>query len=219
MANLRPLVRYGKLGLLGCFSTDNPRCRGESVLLRTDRGLELGEVLLPDLPAELAPHSLSERPTSGELLRIACDSDFAAARAAEETAHRLLRQLDADSPPWLILDVEATLDRCCILHALPPDDANVPDPTPWLQQWESRSGFRLRLLDLSRLPAPTPAPMTSPCSRCNSPRLGADDGCSSCGSGCSSGSCGRRDIDPAELTAYFAQLRQRFEAYSRHPLL
>lgn len=56
--------------------------RGDTVALRTDRGLEVGEVLCPSTPKVLA--TIPE-PSRGELLRTVTDADRAALRQIRDT--------------------------------------------------------------------------------------------------------------------------------------
>jgi uncharacterized membrane protein YgcG len=240
-------VRYGKLGWLGSFSAEEEYHRGEAVVLQTSRGWELGEVLLPALTNSATVSGARFPPgVGGSILRRATREDQQAAQEAQEAVHRLLPLLDTDAPPWLILDAEATLDRCCILHVLPASSGTDPDPATWLATWQARSGYRLEILDLSQLAPPIAAPRaigqrgtaasastSTGCSSCRrSAENGSSSGCSStsggCSSsggcstsgGCSSGSCGRGSIRPEELYAYFALLREHFqESLTRYPLL
>ncbi len=69
------IVRYGQMRLLGEFEglagQDHPR--GQRVILRTDRGTELGEVLCPS--SDRTAHFL-ENPSRGEILRLASPTDL-----------------------------------------------------------------------------------------------------------------------------------------------
>ena len=205
------LVRYGKLGWLGSFSAEEAYHRGEAVVLHTSRGRELGEVLLPALTVSATVSAARFPPGAGggSILRRATGEDRQAAQEAQEEVHRLLPLLETDAPPWLILDAEATLDRCCILHVLPASSGT--DPAAWIATWQARSGYRLEILDLSQLAPPIASPRaggqrspaaasTSPgCSSWRRPAENASPsgcssgscGCSSTSGGCSSGSCGR----------------------------
>src|SRR5437773_11999900 len=75
------LVYHGCAGHLGRFrSTDGALARGTAVVVRSRRGLELGEVLCPADPDRAALPD----PFVGELLRPAtADDEIAAARGAE----------------------------------------------------------------------------------------------------------------------------------------
>lgn len=79
---LQQIVRHGRMRFLGLFDVlDNqPHPRGQSVVVRSDRGLELGEVLCP--ATDRAAHFL-DNPTRGEILRTATEEDHAAHRQLE----------------------------------------------------------------------------------------------------------------------------------------
>jgi cell fate regulator YaaT (PSP1 superfamily) len=68
------LVRHGSMRFLGEF-TQPPGAtirRGDVVILRTERGQEVGEVLCPATPQAM---SAIPEPTRGEILRVATDED------------------------------------------------------------------------------------------------------------------------------------------------
>jgi cell fate regulator YaaT (PSP1 superfamily) len=68
------LVRHGLMRFLGEF-TPGPNVsagRGDTVILRTERGTEVGEVLCPSTPRAFAT---IQDPTRGELLRVASVAD------------------------------------------------------------------------------------------------------------------------------------------------
>ena len=62
------LVRYGRLGWVGLFSaTDELEAEhGDSVVIQTDRGQELGELL-----SSVAEHHVGDVSPSGDVLRLA----------------------------------------------------------------------------------------------------------------------------------------------------
>ncbi len=69
------IVRHGAMRILGEFVADAgfpPLTRQEAVVIRTDRGLEMGEVLCPSTPQAVA--SLPE-PTHGTIIRLLTDDD------------------------------------------------------------------------------------------------------------------------------------------------
>ena len=115
------------------------------------------------------------------------------------------------------MDVEITLDGGAILHALAWDAC---DATALLDGLAARFGLAVRLFDLSRAPAAADHSHAG----CGKPGCGTESGgCSSCGTGggCSSGSCSRGSVKSAdELTAHFAELRNRMEVagLARTPL-
>jgi hypothetical protein len=241
------LVQYGRAGFLGCFAlprvsdtasdadgspatdpvrttdthsardTDGSRppdlARGLRVVLRTVRGLEIGEVLA----------RVDRPPVDGEIVRLAGTDDEAASARLDLGGQQLLatacEAAAAAGLPLAFVDVETTLDGHAFLHALPWDACDL---TPLLNDLTSRSGFTVRLLDLSRLSTPTRRPDAPPpqgCGRTGSCSRGCSSGpCStrSCSSGpcsthgCSSGPCSRGSVASAdELTAHFLALRQR----------
>src|SRR5438067_2415820 len=69
------IVRHGAMRFLGEFDTEGRAyARGQEVVLRTERGLELGQVLCEASPQ--AVQTLSE-PTRGRLVRVLTDEDRA----------------------------------------------------------------------------------------------------------------------------------------------
>jgi hypothetical protein len=212
------LVQYGRSAFVGRFAaTAGLRVsRGDRVVVRTPRGVELGEVLCG---ADDRFASRLDPAAGGDLLRPAGPDDAAAAAHLEETAHSLLASAEAAGLPVAFLDVEVMLDgSVAVLHALPwgPCDAG-----PLLAGLSERFGLAVRLLDVSRTPTATdPQEKTYTCGK---PDCGSGPGgCSSCGTGggCSTGGCSRGAAKTAdELTSYFADLRSRMEqAAGRTPL-
>jgi hypothetical protein len=210
------LVQFGVSGFVGRFRSDaGTVARGESVVVRSPRGLELGTAL-GDL-ADRYANQLDES-AGGELLRTATDDDLADADAARQLGRQLLAFADESSQPVAFLDAEVTLDRRgAVLHALPWGECDLD---PLLADLSDRFGLAVRMMDLRRTPTVSdpPEPKTS----CG-PDCGTKD-CSSggCGpekGGCSTGSCSKGSVkSAAELTAYFADLRKTMEASGRVPL-
>jgi cell fate regulator YaaT (PSP1 superfamily) len=68
------LVRHGVMRFLGEFTpaADVTTQRGDTVILRTERGTELGEVLCPATPQVIA---VVPDPTHGEIIRVASATD------------------------------------------------------------------------------------------------------------------------------------------------
>jgi cell fate regulator YaaT (PSP1 superfamily) len=81
------IVRHGAMRFLGEFEADNDTAyaRGTDVAVRTDRGLEAGQVLWEATPR--AVELLSE-PTRGKILRPLSDEDCARLEALRETTRR-----------------------------------------------------------------------------------------------------------------------------------
>jgi hypothetical protein len=206
------LIHYGRAGFVGRFRSALALARGDRAVVRTPRGDEFGEVLVP-----LAGGESGE----GDVLRVATGEDDArgveyAVRAREVLAAATVASEEAGLP-LAFVDVEVTLDGCAILHALVWDAC---DATALLDTLAARFALAVRLFDLSRAPAAgDPAQ-----SGCGKPGCGSESGgCSSCGTGggCSSHSCSRGSVKSAdELSAHFAELRRKMEAagLARTPL-
>ncbi len=208
------LVYHGCGGHLGRFHSAGPGgfARGAAVVVRSRRGLELGEVLCPSRPDRL---TLPD-PVIGELLRPATAPDLEAA----DRHHTLGRQVfddavgavEARALPLAPVDVEIFLDgRAALLHAVKMGQC---DEGPLLADLGDRHGLIVRLYDLHAEPAV---------------EVEEEDGCGSCGSGgcgegggggCSTGGCGSCSASGAkELTNYFAGLREQMEQVHRVALL
>jgi hypothetical protein len=220
------LVRYGRPGFIGRFASALALTRGERVVVRGPRGVELGEVLLlPEPPPRVEDHDAlrtapvawvpsvpsvpsdihGASPTAdGEILRVATSADGdEAARLSARGQELLAGATTMDSAlPLALVDVEVTLDGTAILHAVAWESC---DASPQLEQLSARFGLAVKLLDLSRV-----AVEKDP-TGCGKPNCGSESGgCSSCGS--STGSCSRGSVKSAEeLTSYFADLRRQME--------
>jgi hypothetical protein len=196
------LVSYGAGGDFGRFRAAAPLAclRGDRVVVRSARGLELGAVLCP-------ARARHERLPAGDLLRVAGPADEAlalerdtAAQALLERAATLVAELDL---PVEFLDAEVLLDgEHAVLHHVRWGDADI---RPLVRSLAREHELQVTLTDLTR---PQPEAEAHGCSSCGS----GGGGCGNCGSeggGCKSGSCG--SVTPAELRAYFAGLRERME--------
>jgi len=198
------LVRHGRLGDFGRFRAEPALLcvRGERVVVRTHRGLELGEVLgaagaehVPFLP-NVTVGALVRHATAADLAR---DGDLAGvavallARAAE-----LAATLDL---PLEFLDAEVLLDgKRGVLHHL---SAGPGDPRDVVSALAREFDLTIELCDLSEVP-----PEAEP-EGCGS------GGCGSCGSGGGCGSCGSKKKESRE---HFSRLRDEMER-RRVPLL
>jgi len=106
---LRMLVRHGAMRLLGEFEmpTDWVVERGETVIIRSERGLEVGELLCPSSPEVMA--AIPE-PTFGQVVRLLTPEDKARIQHLKDqqsteydTATRLIQQHHL---PMQLVDVE-----------------------------------------------------------------------------------------------------------------
>lgn len=177
------LIRYGVMGHVSRFRTspgcDRPLGRGQAVVVQTDRGVELGEVLLPlDVTASVPPADRQR------VVRPAGPEDLARSRHAEAMrsdrfalCQRILREGDW---PWELIDVEPMLDdRATVLHYLGPHQLDAAT---------LRARFRMTCdFDVVLEPVGTDAEFEE-----EDPHSSDDHGggCGSCGSGGGCGSCG-----------------------------
>ena len=86
------VVRFGQMRQLGEYTglADQEHPRGQRVVVRSDRGTELGEVLCP---ATDRTALFLENPVQGQILRPASPEDLAAEAALAELQQRGLRHL------------------------------------------------------------------------------------------------------------------------------
>jgi hypothetical protein len=210
MNDLEYLLSYGALGDFGRFRAVRPLdCRrGDRVVVRSPRGLEIAEVLQPATPrqARYLPNT-----TVGQLLRRATPDDNAAEAAQQRRGSEILRRgtalIGEMDLPLEVLDVEVLLDgEQAVLHHLHWAECDV---RPFVSTLSREFALHIRLQDLTRAGALAPEEETHGCGKC-----GIAGGCGSCGAG-GCGSCGSADAD--EVRAYFAGLRQQMER--RTPLL
>jgi hypothetical protein len=184
--------------------------RGDRVVLRGRRGVEVGTVLCEAAAAGDA---------DGEVLRAFGAADGAELARQQGLGQRLFAEagrLAAElGLPLAVLDAEVLFDGSgAVLHAVHWAEC---DATPLFERLGGQFGLGVTLLDLTGSGRPAAA-------GCGKPGCGSGGGgCDSCGSGgggCSTGGCSRGQVKTAdELTAYFAGLRQQMEQHqSRVPL-
>jgi len=149
VGELSYLIRYGVMSHVGRFSA-LPMCdtifeRGQLVVIRTDRGVELGEVLIAvegktaapgDRPGataaqegEIDPGSLVAA-NSQHVLRLADPEDLARSKSAQAARPSRFsvcqRILQEGNWPWELIDVEPLLDgRATVIHYLGPHRLDV----------------------------------------------------------------------------------------------
>jgi cell fate regulator YaaT (PSP1 superfamily) len=82
------IVRHGAMRFLGEFDPDNGAyARGQEVIVRTERGLELGQVLCPSTPRAV---ELITEPTRGRIVRVVAERDRAERERLREAEQREL---------------------------------------------------------------------------------------------------------------------------------
>jgi len=200
------LVTYGAAGEFSRFRPTGDRAysRGERVVIRTSRGLELGTVLCTATAQHAA---FISRTPGGELLRAASAIDEAAASDIEHksatlvaTARRLAREMGLAIE---ILDAEMTLDgvQASIFHLRAADC----DCRPLAAALSREADLQIVMENMAE-----PAPITG----CGRPDCGqGGGGCTSCGSGgCSSGSCSAGH-SAQQVSAHLAALRHAMESH------
>jgi hypothetical protein len=208
------LVTHGKSGGFGRFAAAQPLAceRGERVVVRSSRGLELGMVLCGTTPRHAR---LLGATAVGELLRPATADDEAAAARLDHLGQQLFadgRRLAAElGIPLEVLDVEVLLDgRQAIVQHLCPDHC---DPGSFVEALLRCHRLDIRLENLAAPVAPEEEH-----GGCGKPDCGreGDAGCTSCGTGGGCSSCGSDKVD---MAAYFAHLRSKMKQQQRTPLL
>jgi cell fate regulator YaaT (PSP1 superfamily) len=82
------IVRHGAMRFLGEFDPENGAyARGQEVVVRTERGLELGQVLCPATPRAI---ELIGEPTRGRIVRVQTERDQAERERLREAEQREL---------------------------------------------------------------------------------------------------------------------------------
>ena len=199
------LVQYGTSSFIGrCSILDMEFVRGDDVVLVTPRGVEIATILCEarqGLAVDLV----------GEFVRMAMPQDRLTQKKSQELASQILDASILCEEPVTFLDCEVTLDRRgAILHALPYGPCHLD---PLLAELSDRFELAVRVHDFSQDKPHIDPP--EPKTTCSKPGCGtAEGGCSSCSSGaCGTGSsCSKGKVESAaQLTSYFADLRQKME--------
>jgi hypothetical protein len=209
-------VQYGRCGFVGRLTSAVTLTRGDRVVLRSGRGVEIGSVL-----CEVRERFATTGAADGEILRLADNADETRHDELAERASQRLAQANAAARdhqlPLTFVDAEWTFDDQLILHGLAWQNC---DATALLEELSAQFAMPVRFLDVARLPSDGPPKAKGGCGS-----SGCGSGCSSCGSsstgpgGCGTGSCSRgQATSAAELTTYFAHLRQQMEAVARSRL-
>ncbi|HMP58339.1 MAG TPA: hypothetical protein PKD86_03195 [Gemmatales bacterium] len=190
-ADFQVLVRYGSAGLVGRFGPTDPHIvcrRGDRVLIHSERGHEIGEVL-GLTPSRIAWPALPV--VSGELLGLASASDCERLVAVQSrcsealaAADRLVSELGL---PATVLDLEAVIEPdAFVLHLARSGPADV---RPLVAQLSRLLDAAIQVRDLTDPSLQQAAATGCGSGNCGS-GCGSDGGCGS-GGGCStSGGCG-----------------------------
>lgn len=204
------LASFGLSGEFGRFRTTTPLHlrRGDRVVVRGARGVEIAEVLRPATTrhARFLPNT-----TVGQLLRRLSHADEQSEDAMRLRSQQIFErggQLAAEMGlPLMLLDVEVLLDgEHAVLHQLRGEDADV---RPFVSTLSREFTMHITLVDLSRDREGATAEEEDHAG-CGRPDCGQREagGCSTCSSG-GCGSCG--SAQPRDMKLYFAQLREQME--------
>jgi hypothetical protein len=202
MEHAEYLVSFGLAGDFGRFrSAVAPALRrGSRVVIRSERGVELGQVLRAATPrhARFMPEA-----AVGELLRPAGPDDEEQARRMLQQAALLLQRgaalVEKSGFPAVLLDAEVLLDGLhALLHVVRWGECDLRE---LVRPLSADLGLAITLAEVAA-PAQEHGCGSGNCGNCGS------------GGGCGSG-CGV--ARPEEVSAYFAELREKMER--RVPLL
>jgi PSP1 C-terminal conserved region len=201
------LVGYGMAGEFGRFraAAPLPCLRGDRVVIRTHRGLEIGHILREASPghARFLPNT-----TVGQLVRPYGASDARAESALRERGTAICKRAgelaEQMGLPLEVLDVEILLDgEHVVLHHL---CGSTCDARPFVSTLSREYSLHVWLDDLANAAPAAPEEESAECgSGCGS--CGTDGGCGNCGSGC--GSCSSEHAAPANFAELRAQMEQR----------
>lgn len=205
------LASFGRSGEFGRFRSAGPLNlrRGERVVVRGARGVEIAEVLrqATQRHAHFLPNT-----SVGQLLRRLTPADEQSESDMRLRAQQLFErgaQLAAEMGlPLILLDVEVLLDgEHAVLHQLRADEGDV---RPFVSTLSREFAMHITLVDLNRDLMGVAFDESDELAGCGRSDCGkrTDGGCSTCSSG-GCGSCGSATPDDTEL--YFAQLREQME--------
>jgi len=211
------LVSHGCAGDFGRFREVVPLdCRrGDRVVVRSQRGLELGTVLCD---ATEGHGQLLAQTFVGELLRCANADDQSAQERLSHRTQKLFedaRRLAVEfGLPVELLDAEVILDgRHAVVHHVRWADF---DADSFVHELGRRHDLVVSLYDLA---LPAEQPEEDGCGRPNCGKTNGAAACTTCetGGGCGSG-CGSA-AQASEIQTYFAGLRHKMDERHRMPLL
>jgi hypothetical protein len=210
MDHLEYLLSYGRLGDFGRFRSAKPlTCgRGERAVVRTHRGLEVGEILRPAAPGHAA---FLPNTSVGQLVRLfTADDEEALGRSKQLARSVYARAASLAREPALpleVIDAEVLFDgEHGVVHLVRWAECDV---RPFVSTLSREFVLHVTLADLARSSV-AQADTEDDHVGCGRPDCGAGKGgCSTCGSGGGCGTCG--SARPEEVQAYFADLRQKMD--------
>lgn len=207
------LLSYGSLGDFGRFRPlRRLTCRrGARAIIRSHRGLEIGEVLCVARPghAHFLPNT-----TVGQLLNLATDEEERLADQMRQRAQQIFEdarsEIVALSLPMQVLDVEVLLDgQQAYVHFVRAGECDV---RPLVSGLSRRHEIQIVLEDLTSAPSAEEQ-------GCGEPNCGKKEGggCSTCSTGGGCSSCGSATAKDTE--AKLIAMRQKIEEKRRVALL
>jgi len=204
MDDLEYLVSYGRLGDFGRFRSAKPLAcrRGDRAVVRTHRGMEVGEVL-----REATPHHAAFLPNTsvGQLVRLLTAADEQDFRRSRERGQALFvraaaagRELELTLE---VIDAEVLFDgEHGVVHLLRWQECEV---RPFVSALSREFDLHIALADLAGKPA-----VEEEAAGCGKEGCGGGN-CSSCGSGGGCSTCGTEKPEAAQ--EYFSGLREKME--------
>ncbi len=188
MAHQEYLVRYGTLGHFGRFypvSPHLPPCRrGQRVMVRSHRGVEVGVVMGVARPGHAA---FLPNTTVGQILRAAGEDErdpMASSRRQSLDIYQACQILSASGSSQVeVVDVEVLLDgEHAVLHVTGGGDArSIAEEIGRRFQ----VGVSVEVLDRAEGPEPDDAPLSCGDPDCGGGQCGTEkSGCSACAVGC-----------------------------------
>ena len=207
------VVSHGKSGVIGVFTLTSAvtLARGQKVIVKTNRGIEIGEVLGP---ASVQQARLFGATSAGILLRPYSSEDesrrLELAQLEQQIFDDARTRVARDVVEIDILDVDLFFDGIQAIVQFVGKDTDTEKLADAIER-----DFRLtiRLENLAVAPAPDEHDHEH---RCDKPDCGKEGGggCTSCSTGGGCSSCGSGKVDIKE---YFGHLRTKME--SRVPLV
>ncbi len=207
------VASFGKDAALGCFVAEPTLdlSRGDLVVLRTMRGLEVGSVLCA---ASVRQARLLGANARGEVARRFGPGDE---ETHAESTRRADRLRDAANDlaerlaiPATVLDAEVFFDGVhAVLHLLHDESADL---AAFARELSQSLDLEVRLSNLAQ-----PLPEDPESHGCGKPDCGEGSGsCTTCSTGGCATGCGSAAVD---LRNYFSHLRDQMEATQRVPLV
>jgi cell fate regulator YaaT (PSP1 superfamily) len=208
------VVSHGKSGALGVFTAPEPMLlrRGQSVVVQTARGIEIGAVLCP---ATLRQARILGAASAGPLLRnLTLDDEIQRdkLRAIEQRVFETSRAwAECEKLAMEILDVDLSFDGAQAVIQFIGNDEGTDKLALAL---EPIFGIAIRLENLAA-PLAAEEHEHGGCDKPDCGRTADGGGCSTCSTGGGCSSCGSSKTD---ISQYFGHLRNKMEASQRIPL-